>query len=101
VTTVQQTVTVPVQREEVRGEREPITDANLDAATSGPAISEEEHEVTLHQEEVVVDKQAVPKERVRLDIETITDERQIAEEVRKDHIQVDSDQDQLPRQDQR
>jgi len=101
VTTVQQTVTVPVQREEVRGEREPITDANLDAATSGPAISEEEHEVTLHLEEVVVDKRAVPKERVRLDTETITDERQIAEEVRKDHIQVDSDQDQLPRQDQR
>jgi len=101
VTTEQQTVTVPVQREEVRVEHEPTTDANLDAATSGPAISEEEHEVTLHQEEVVVDKRAVPKERVRLDTETITDERQIAEEVRKDHIQVDSDQDQLPRQDQR
>src|SRR3954454_22110260 len=43
--------TVPVQREEVRVEREPITDANVDAATEGPAISEEEHEVTLHSEE--------------------------------------------------
>ena len=41
---------MPVQREEVRVEREPITDANLDAATSGPAISEEEHEVTLREE---------------------------------------------------
>jgi uncharacterized protein (TIGR02271 family) len=101
VTTEQQTVTVPVQREEVRVEREPITDANLDAATSGPAISEEEHEVTLREEEVVVDKRAVPKERVRLDTETVTDERQVAEEVRKEHIQVDGDQDQLPRQDQR
>jgi uncharacterized protein (TIGR02271 family) len=92
VTTEQQTVTVPVQREEVRVEREPITDANLGAATSGPAISEEEHEVTLHQEEVVVDKRAVPKERVRLDTETVTEERQVAEEVRKEHIQVDDDQ---------
>jgi uncharacterized protein (TIGR02271 family) len=101
VTTEQQTVTVPVQREEVRVEREPITDANLDAATSGPAISEEEHEVTLREEEVVVDKRAVPKERVRLDTETVTDERQISEEVRKEHIEVDGDQDQLPRQDQR
>jgi uncharacterized protein (TIGR02271 family) len=101
VTTEQQTVTVPVQREEVRVEREPITDANLGAATSGPAISEEEHEVTLHQEEVVVDKRAVPKERVRLDTETVTEERQVAEEVRKEHIQVDDDQGQLPRQDQR
>ena len=101
VTTEQQTVTVPVQREEVRVEREPITDANLDAATSGPAISEEEHEVTLREEEVVVDKRAVPKERVRLDKDTVTEERQVSEEVRKEHIEVDGDQDQLPRQDQR
>ena len=66
VVTEEQQVTVPVRREEVRVEREPITDANLDEATSGPAISEEEHEVTLREEEVVVDKRAVPKERVRL-----------------------------------
>ena len=50
VVTEKQQMTVPVQREEVRVEREPITDANLDEATSGPAISEEEHEVTLHEE---------------------------------------------------
>jgi uncharacterized protein (TIGR02271 family) len=101
VTTETQTVTVPVQREEVRVEREPITDANLDAATSGPAISEEEHEVTLHEETPVVDKRAVPRERVRLDTETVTEERQVSEEVRKEHIEVEGDQDQLPRQDQR
>jgi uncharacterized protein (TIGR02271 family) len=100
VTTEQQTVTVPVQREEVRVEREPITDANLDAATSGPAISEEEHEVTLHEETPVVEKRAVPRERVRLDKETVTEQRQVDEEVRKEQIQVD-DQDQLGRQDQR
>jgi uncharacterized protein (TIGR02271 family) len=101
VTTETQQVTVPVQREEVRVEREPITDANVGAATSGPAISEEEHEVTLREEEVVVDKRAVPKERVRLDTETVTDERQVAEEVRKEQIQIDGDQDQLRRRDQR
>jgi uncharacterized protein (TIGR02271 family) len=100
VTTEQVQQTVPVQREEVRVEREPITDANLDAATSGPAISEEEHEVTLREEEVVVDKRAVPKERVRLDTETVTDERQVSEEVRKEQIEVQGDQDQL-RRDQR
>ena len=97
VTTETQQVTVPVQREEVRVEREPITDANLDAATSGPAISEEEHEVTLREEEVVVDKRAVPKERVRLDTETVTDERQVSEEVRKEQIEVDGDQERLGR----
>jgi uncharacterized protein (TIGR02271 family) len=100
VTTEQVTQTVPVQREELRVEREPITDANLDAATSGPAISEEEHEVTLHEEAPVVDKRAVPKERVRLGTETVTDQRQVSEKVRKEQIEVD-DQDQLRRQDQR
>jgi uncharacterized protein (TIGR02271 family) len=99
VTTEQQTVTVPVQREEVRVEREPITDANLEAATSGPAISEEEHEVTLREEEVVVDKRAVPRERVRLDTETVTDQRQVAEEVRKEQIEVDDDQERFGGQD--
>jgi uncharacterized protein (TIGR02271 family) len=100
VVTETQQVTVPVQREEVRVEREPITDANRDAATSGPAISEEEHEVVLREEQVVVDKRAVPKERVRLDTETVTDERQVSEEVRKEQIEVQGDQDQL-RRDQR
>jgi uncharacterized protein (TIGR02271 family) len=101
VVTEAQQVTVPVQREEVRVEREPITDANLDAATSGPDISEEEHEVTLREEEVVVDKRAVPKERVRLDTETVTEERQVAEDVRKEQIEVDGDQERFGRQDKR
>jgi uncharacterized protein (TIGR02271 family) len=100
VTTEQQQVTVPVQREEVRVEREPITDANLDAATSGPEISEEEHEVTLREETPVASKRVVPKERVRLDTDTVTEERQVAEEVRKEQIEVD-DQDQRRRRDQR
>jgi uncharacterized protein (TIGR02271 family) len=97
VTTEQQQVTVPVQREEVRVEHEPITDANLGAATSGPAISEEEHEVTLRAEEPVVEKRVVPRERVRLDTETVTDERQVSEEVRKEHVEVEGDQDRLNR----
>jgi uncharacterized protein (TIGR02271 family) len=100
VVTETQQVTVPVQREELRVEREPITDANLDAATSGPAISEEEHEVTLHEETPVVDKRAVPRERVRLEKDTVTEERQVSEDLRKEQIQVDG-QDQLRRQDRR
>jgi uncharacterized protein (TIGR02271 family) len=83
--------TVPVQREEVRLEREPITDGNVDQALDGPAISEEEHEVVLHEEEAVVEKRAVPKERVRLDKETVTDEQTVSEQVRKEQIDVDGD----------
>ena len=62
VTTEQVQQTVPVQRERARVEREPITDANLDAATSGPDISEEEHEVILREEEPVVEKRVAPRE---------------------------------------
>jgi uncharacterized protein (TIGR02271 family) len=83
--------TVPVQREEVRVEREPITDANVDAATSGPDISEEEHEVTLHEEEVVTEKRAVPKERVRMDKQTVTEEETVSEQVRKEQIEAEGD----------
>jgi Domain of unknown function (DUF2382)/PRC-barrel domain len=67
----------------------------------GQHRSEEEHEVTLREEEVVVDRRAVPKERVRLGTETVTEERQVSEEVRKEQIQVHGDQDQLPRRDRR
>ena len=81
--------TVPVQREEIRVEREPITDANVGDAKDGPAISEEEHEVTLHAEEPVVEKRAVPKERVRLDKDVVEDEREVSETVAKEQIEID------------
>ncbi|HZA04950.1 MAG TPA: PRC and DUF2382 domain-containing protein [Propionibacteriaceae bacterium] len=93
VTTENVQQTVPVQREEVRVEREPITDANIGNATSGPAISEEEHEVVLHEERPVVEKEAVPVERVRLDTETVTDEVTVSDEVRKEQIDTDVDAD--------
>ena len=83
------TQTVPVTREEVRVEREPITDANVGNAMDGPAISEEEHEVTLHAERAVVDKEAVPVERVRLDKTTVTEQEQVSADVRKEEIEVD------------
>ncbi|MFE4998954.1 YsnF/AvaK domain-containing protein [Streptomyces mirabilis] len=49
--------TVPVRHEEVRVEREPVTEANCEAA-AGPDISEAEHEVTLHAERPVVETKA-------------------------------------------
>ena len=91
VVTEQQTVNVPVSHEEVRIEREPITDANRDQATSGAAISEEEHEVVLHAEEPVVTKEAVPVERVRLGTQTVTEQQAVSGEVRKEQVDLDSD----------
>jgi uncharacterized protein (TIGR02271 family) len=89
VVTEQETVSVPVQREEVRIEREPITDANRDAALDGPDISEEEHEVVLHEDAPVVDKQVVPKERVRMETDTRTEDVEVNEQVRKERIDAD------------
>ena len=43
------------------------------------------------EEEVVVEKRAVPRERVRLDTETVTEERQVTEDVRKEQIEVEGD----------
>ena len=89
VVTEQQNVTVPVTREEVRVEREPITDANREAAMSGPDLSEEEHEVVLNEEQVVVDKQAVPVERVRLGKEQVTEQQTVSEQVRQERIDAE------------
>ncbi len=91
VVTEQQEVRVPVSREEVRLEREPITDANRGSALDGPDISEEEHEVTLRSERPVVDTETVPVERVRLGKETVTDEERVQGEVRKEQIDFDDD----------
>jgi uncharacterized protein (TIGR02271 family) len=89
VVTEDVTQTVPVRREEVRVEREPITDANRDAATAGGEITSEEHEVVLHDEEVVVEKNVVPKERVRLDKDVVTDEQQVDETLQKEQIETE------------
>lgn len=88
VVTEQVTQTVPVSHEEIRVEREPITDASRGSATDGPAISEEEHEVVLHAEQPVVAKETVPVERVRLGTETVAGEQSVTEEVRKEQVDL-------------
>jgi uncharacterized protein (TIGR02271 family) len=103
VVTEQVTQTVPVSHEEVRLEREPITDANRGDANRGDAnrgdamsgsdISEEEHEVTLHAERPVVEKEAVPVERVKVGTETVTEDHEVSETLRKEQID-DPDTDQ-------
>jgi uncharacterized protein (TIGR02271 family) len=91
VVTEQQNVTVPVSREEVRLEREPITDANRGDAYRGPDITEDEHVVTLSEERPVVDKETVPVERVRLDKETVTGTERVSGEVRKEEVELEDD----------
>ncbi len=62
-------------------------------ATDGPAISEEEHEVVLHAEKPVVDKETVAVERVKLGTETVRDEETVTGEVGNEQIETDGDVD--------
>jgi len=90
VVTEQVTQTVPVSHEEVRIEREPITEANRGDAMAGGDLTSEEHEVTLHAERPSVEKETVPVERVRLGTETVTGDEQVTEEVRKEQVETDN-----------
>ena len=82
VVTDTETVEVPVEREEVRVERTPISEA--DAANFNGTIGDNdtaEASVTLHEERVNVDKKTVPVEKVNLSKETIQDTESHTEEL--------------------
>jgi uncharacterized protein (TIGR02271 family) len=91
VVTETEQVSVPVSHEEVTLEREPITDANRGDAYDGPAISEEEHEVTLHAERPVVATEAVAVERVKVGKNTVQDQETVTGDVRKEVVEMDDD----------
>jgi len=89
IVTEQVSTTVPVSRDEVVVEREPITEANMPKAMDGPALSEEEHEVVLKAEQPVVTKETVAVERVKLGTQTVTEQQQVNETVRKEQIETE------------
>ncbi len=83
------TKTVPVSHEEVRIEREPITEANRGAAMSGSDLTEEEAEITLHGERAVAMKETVPVERVTLAKDTVTGTQEVSETLRSEQIDTE------------
>jgi uncharacterized protein (TIGR02271 family) len=85
VVTEMQTVTVPVTREEVRLVRDPIENGDTVDATIGEGAAD----VVLTEERVVVSKETVPVERVRLGTEKVTEQREVTEAVRKEQIELD------------
>ncbi|MFO6505434.1 PRC and DUF2382 domain-containing protein [Corynebacterium freneyi] len=90
VVTDTETVEVPVTREEVRIEREPISEVDArDLAAKDSRIGEDEASVTLHEERVNVTKESVPVEKVNLGKETVRDTETHTEELRKERIDAD------------
>ncbi|MFD3510501.1 DUF2382 domain-containing protein [Nocardia sp. NPDC058666] len=85
VVTEEQTIKVPVTHEEVHIEREPITGDR----TTRTTIGEDVREVTLHADQVHVQKETVPVERVRLAVDEVADEKTISDTVRKERVEAE------------
>jgi uncharacterized protein (TIGR02271 family) len=80
------TTTIPVRREELRLEEALVDQASR---TAPPALPGDSWEMVLHQEEPVVSRQVVARERIRLHVQTVTEHRRISGEVRKERIEID------------
>ncbi|MFI1934665.1 PRC and DUF2382 domain-containing protein [Streptomyces sp. NPDC020330] len=84
VVTEEVTRTVPVSHEEVRVVREPLRPGEKTTGTTD--FGEQDVEVTLHAERATVRKEAVPVERVRLETNRVTEQKEVSAEVRKEKI---------------
>jgi uncharacterized protein (TIGR02271 family) len=93
VVTEERQVTVPVSREEVRLEQEPVggTGTGPQHATDDRGDRGEEQVVTLRAQRPVVTTETVPVERVRLGKHTVTDEETVTGPVRKERIELEDD----------
>lgn len=82
------TETFQVRREEVRVYHEPVSTTDSGAAP-GPAFDNRVVEMVLHREVPVVQLQVVATERVRLHVDTITENVQVTDDLRREWLDVD------------
>lgn len=82
---------IPITREEVVVEREPISADEARTLDNEDTIGEEAREVTLHEEHVTVTKNQVPVEKVRLRTDEVTDTETLSERVRKERVDTDAE----------
>ena len=78
---------VDLRRESVRVERQPI-----DQPVSDAEIGNQEVEVPLRAEEAIVQKETVAKERIGLEKDVEVDRETVADEVRKERVDVEGDE---------
>lgn len=84
VVTENVTRTVPLTHEEVRVVREPLQPG--ERGTGPTDIREQDVEVTLHAERATTSKETVPVERVRMETERVTEQKEVSAELRKEQI---------------
>lgn len=90
-TTDTETVSVPVAKEKLVVERNPV-DGDASAAPIDQT-GEQVEEITLREEHAVVDKETVAVEEVRVGKEQVTEQEQVSAEVRKEHVEVEGEDD--------
>jgi stress response protein YsnF len=118
VVTEYQQITVPVRREEIRIEREPLDDADtfaradagrtlagsvgqsvtghVDPDASAPAHADGEQEIILYARATRRADETVAVERIRLGKQTVTDQETVDGEVRREEIEVYTGPDDVP-----
>lgn len=90
VVTEEATMTVPLKREEIRIEVEPISSpVRLEA--EGVPFQEQSVELVAHEELAVLSKEAVPVERVSMRTVEVAGRTTVREEVRKERIASSAD----------
>jgi len=86
VTTETVSTTVPISKERVVVEREPITSADIQAGNLRADIGEASYEMRLKEERAIAEKEVVPIEKVRMRKEVETTQQEVGGELRKEHI---------------
>jgi uncharacterized protein (TIGR02271 family) len=84
--------TVHLAHEEFDVERIPV---NATEPVRG-SVSELEQEVTLHGERAVLHKETVPVERVRLVTKNVEEDQTVRDEIRRERIEIEPDQQSIP-----
>jgi uncharacterized protein (TIGR02271 family) len=86
VVTEQQTLSVPVQKERVTVERVPLSG---EVTASEDAFVERDLEIPVMGETVVTGKRVVGVEEVRVHKDSVTEQQQITDTVRKEQVTID------------
>ncbi|MGG7571308.1 DUF2382 domain-containing protein [Streptomyces sirii] len=81
--------TVPVTHEEVRVVREEITEEDRRAGRAAPRTGQGRSEVVLHEEQPTISKKMVPVERVWLETERVTEQKEITTEIHREEVEID------------
>jgi uncharacterized protein (TIGR02271 family) len=95
VRTETENIEVPVRREELVVEREPIAAESAEARSAGSIGEgvEDDEVVTLKEERPVVEKETVATEKVDVGKRAVQDTEAVTADLRKEEIDVDQDDD--------